>query len=122
MLDYPLLAAVAAVVREGSFERAARTLHLTPSAVSQRVKLLEERVGQVLIVRGPPASATAAGLQLCRHIEQVGMLETTAAGAATASDDTGRTARVTVNADSLATWFVNAAASFARRTSCWTSA
>ena len=29
MLDYPLLAAVAAVVREGSFERAARALHLT---------------------------------------------------------------------------------------------
>jgi hypothetical protein len=28
-------------VREGSFERAARALHVTPSAVSQRVRLLE---------------------------------------------------------------------------------
>jgi len=117
MLDYPLLAAVAAVVREGSFERAARALHLTPSAVSQRVKLLEERVGQVLIVRGPPASATAAGLQLCRHMEQVGMLEHELLQAlpALAADHSGRiTLRVAVNADSLATWFVNAAATFAQ--------
>src|SRR3990167_1394036 len=116
MLDYPLLAALAAVVREASFERAARALHLTPSAVSQRVKLLEERVGQVLVVRGPPALATPAGLQLCRHVEQVGMLEHDLLQAlpSLASDATGRvTLRLAVNADSLATWFVNAAAAFA---------
>ena len=35
MLDYPALAAIAAVVREGSFERAAERLGITPSAVSQ---------------------------------------------------------------------------------------
>ncbi|MDV3478789.1 LysR family transcriptional regulator [Sphingobium yanoikuyae] len=33
MLDYPALAAVAAVVREGSFERAAERLGVTPSAI-----------------------------------------------------------------------------------------
>ena len=48
MLDYASLAAVAAVVREGSFERAARVLNVTTSAVSQRVKQLEERLGSVL--------------------------------------------------------------------------
>ena len=53
MLDYPLVEAVAAVLEAGSFEKAAGTLGLTPSAVSQRVKLLEERVGAVLVVRGP---------------------------------------------------------------------
>lgn len=52
MLDYPSLFALAAVVQEGSFERAARTLHVTPSAVSQRIRLLEERLGCVLVVRG----------------------------------------------------------------------
>ncbi len=52
MLETALLATVAAVVREGSFERAARTLHITPSAVSQRIRLAEERVGTVLVVRG----------------------------------------------------------------------
>ncbi|MFY9510716.1 MAG: LysR family transcriptional regulator, partial [Rubrivivax sp.] len=75
MFDYPLLAALAAVVREGSFERAAQALHLTPSAVSQRVKLLEERIGQVLVVRGQPCTATAAGRRLCHHVEQVAELE-----------------------------------------------
>ena len=39
-MDYSLVAAVAAVVREGSFERAAQALHVTASAVSQRVMLL----------------------------------------------------------------------------------
>ena len=75
MLDYPSLAAVASVVREGSFERAARALHVTASAVSQRIKGLEERLGSVLIVRGTPCTATDAGRLLCRHIERVGMLE-----------------------------------------------
>ena len=42
MLDYAALSALAAVLREGSFERAARALHVTPSAVSQRVRALEE--------------------------------------------------------------------------------
>ena len=54
MLESELLATVATVVREGSFERAAAILNITPSAVSQRVRLLEERVGPVLVVRGHP--------------------------------------------------------------------
>ena len=61
MLDYAGLSAIAAVVREGSFERAARALNVTPSAISQRVKGLEERLGSVLIVRGQPCTATATG-------------------------------------------------------------
>ena len=52
MLDYPALAAVAAIVREGSFERAAERLGVTPSAISQRVKALEERLGAILIDMG----------------------------------------------------------------------
>src|SRR5438445_13687512 len=75
MLDYPSLAAVAAVVREGSFERAARALNVTPSAISQRVKQLEDRLGGVLTVRGQPCTATEMGRLICRHVEQVGMLE-----------------------------------------------
>jgi DNA-binding transcriptional LysR family regulator len=52
LLDYAGLAAVAAVVRQGSFERAADTLGVTPSAVSQRVRALEERTGTALIIKG----------------------------------------------------------------------
>src|SRR5690348_7634414 len=75
MLDESLLAAIAAVAREGSFERAARILHITPSAVSQRVKLLEERIGAALIVRGQPCVPTELGARLCRHAELVSVLE-----------------------------------------------
>ncbi|XAH24828.1 LysR family transcriptional regulator ArgP [Xylophilus sp. GW821-FHT01B05] len=118
MLDYAALNALAAVVREGSFERAARALNVTPSAVSQRVKQLEERTGGALLVRGQPCVATEAGLQLCKHVERVGMLEHELRDALPALGMGGAagervTVRVAVNADSLATWFMAAAADFA---------
>ena len=117
MLDYASMSAVAVVVREGSFERAARALNVTPSAVSQRVKQLEERVGGVLIVRGQPCIATEMGRLICRHVEQVGMLEHELRGALprlgpAAATDERVTIRVAVNADSMGTWFIQAMAKF----------
>ena len=119
MLDYASLSTVATVVREGSFERAARTLNVTPSAISQRVKQLEERLGGVLILRGQPCTATEMGRLICRHVEQVGMLEHELHGTLprlTPAAATGErvTIRVAVNADSLGTWFVGAMAAFLR--------
>lgn len=119
MLDYAALNALAAVVREGSFDRAARALNVTPSAVSQRIKLLEERIGGALLVRGTPCVATDVGLQLCRHIERVDMLEhelrdaMPSLGQRSGTAASRVTVRVAVNADSLATWFMAAAATFA---------
>ncbi len=116
MLDYSLVAAVAAVVREGSFERAADALHVTPSAVSQRVKLIEERLGQPLVVRGQPCRATPAGEALCRHAERLRLMEHELAAAVPGllALDAGVAAPPTlalaVNADSLATWFIAAVA------------
>ena len=117
MLDYTSLAAIAAVVREGSFERAARTLNVTTSAVSQRVKHLEERLGSILIIRGQPCRATDLGRLLCSHVEQVGLLEQELRGALpklvqTDGRDDRVTLRVAVNADSLGTWFIGAMAQF----------
>ena len=117
MLDYASLSAVAVVVREGSFERAARALNVTPSAISQRVKQLEDRLGGVLIVRGQPCAATEMGRLICRHVEQVGMLEHELHGTlprllAAGSADERVTIRVAVNADSLGTWFIRAMAAF----------
>jgi LysR family transcriptional regulator, chromosome initiation inhibitor len=74
-IDSRQLTAFAAVLREGSFEAAARSLHLTPSAVSQRIKLLEERLGRVLIRRAAPCTATGAGQALQRHAQQLQLLE-----------------------------------------------
>ena len=69
--DNAQLAAFAAVLSEGSFEAAAQKLHVTPSAISQRIRLLEERTGQVLIQRTIPCRATAAGQTLARFAEQI---------------------------------------------------
>lgn len=117
MLDYASLAAVAAVIQEGSFERAARLLNVTPSAISQRIKLLEERIGSVLVVRGQPCTATAAGNLICRHVERVGMLESDLRESlpqlvpADAPNDR-LTLRIGVNADSLGSWFLSAMSAF----------
>jgi len=112
VLDYAHLAALAAVVRTGSFEKAAERLNVTPSAVSQRIKLLEERLGTALVVRGQPCTATKAGQRLCRHFEEVRLLETSLSGDLGALLPAGEPARlrVAVNADSLATWFIDAMA------------
>lgn len=107
--EYPLLEALAAVVREGSFEAAARSLNISQSAVSQRVKLLEERTGVVLVVRGRPCVPTEYGQKLCRHLDQVHLLEHDLRKNLSKIDDTSSdqpaTIRVAVNSDSLATWF-----------------
>jgi LysR family transcriptional regulator (chromosome initiation inhibitor) len=120
MLDYASLAALAAVIREGSFERAATVLGVTPSAVSQRVKALEERLGTVLVVRGQPCTATATGGRLCAHAERVRLLEGEMAadlpGLAETMAPGPVSLRVAVNADSLGTWFLPAAAAFAEAT------
>ena len=116
MIDYSAALAVAAIVRTGSFEKAARALTVTPSAISQRVRLLEERLGAVLIERGTPCTATEKGAWLCRHVELVGMLENDLLERLPGLGDPAAgpiTLDIAVNADSLGTWFMPAAAAFA---------
>src|SRR5690606_12804741 len=74
-LDHDNLRALAAVVREGSFERAAAALHVTPSAVSQRIKTLESRMGRLLVLRTIPVQPTDDGRILVRLAEQAALLE-----------------------------------------------
>ncbi len=104
-LDAGQLRALAAVVEFGSFDAAAEHLHVTPSAISQRIKALEQRVGQVLVLREKPCVATAAGLPLIRLAAQTALLEAeTLAEMRGGSPERPRVA-VAVNADSMATWF-----------------
>ncbi|MBV1853167.1 LysR family transcriptional regulator ArgP [Catellatospora tritici] len=110
-MDSAQLETLAAVVREGSFDAAARTLNLTPSAVSQRIKALEQAAGQVLVRRAKPCQATEAGEPLLRLAGQLAVLEREALDIARGGRDTGWTrAAIVVNADSLATWFLPALA------------
>jgi LysR family transcriptional regulator (chromosome initiation inhibitor) len=110
-LDSIQLTTFAAVLDEGSFEAAARALHVTPSAVSQRIKALENAVGQVLVRRTKPCQATEAGRSLLRLAGQVSLLEREALDAARGPLVGGQTrtrVAVVVNADSLSTWFLSA--------------
>src|SRR4051812_8513417 len=96
--------ALVAIVDHGTFEAAARALHVTPSAVSQRVRALEREVGQVVVRRGAPCVPTEAGAALVRLGRQTRLLDDEARAAL--QEHVGRVeVTVAVNADSLATWF-----------------
>jgi LysR family transcriptional regulator, chromosome initiation inhibitor len=110
MFDSRQLAALAAVVRTGAFDAAAAVLAVTPSAVSQRIRALEEAAGTVLVLREQPCRATPTGARLVRHAEELARLDRDLAA------ELGRAAagparlRIAVNADSLATWVLPALA------------
>lgn len=103
-LDYRALAVLDAVAAAGSFDKAAQALGITQSAVSQRVKALEDSCGRLLIVRGQPALPTGLGQRLIAHFRHVQLME------ASLDIDLGRSVSMpeitlALDADSLATWF-----------------
>lgn len=111
MLDRAALQALQAVLTTGSFEAAAAQLHITQSAVSQRIRGLEERVGTGLVNRTRPATPSDAGAKVLAHAEAVGMLEQSLArdlGGLVQMDATQL--RIAVTADSLATFVLPALA------------
>lgn len=97
------LDALVAIAEHGSFDAAARELHVTPSAVSQRIRALEATAGQVLVSRGAPCRPTPHGERLVRLGRQTRLLYDEA-GAALGALTTVELP-VAVNADSLTTWF-----------------
>jgi len=111
-LNQSQLDALVAIAEHGSFDAAARSLHITPSAVSQRIRALEATAGQVLISRGAPCRATAHGAGLVRLGRQTRLLYDEAGQALTGAGSVELP--VAVNADSLAAWFRDVLASVAR--------
>ena len=105
-IDYKLLHALSMVMQEQSFERAAGVLCISQSAVSQRIKQLEEFVAHPVIVRGQPIVPTPIGQQLLSHFRQVQQLESVLLPEII-SDQTNSSIKlsIAVNADSVATWF-----------------
>jgi LysR family transcriptional regulator (chromosome initiation inhibitor) len=113
VVDLPLdqVRTLLAAVDEGTFEAAAEALHVTPSAVSQRVKALEQRTGRVLLLRTKPVRLTASGEVVVRFGRQLARLEQDAGADLGLDDALGPTALpIAVNSDSLATWFLPALA------------
>ena len=109
MLDPAHLQALSTLLRTGSFEAAAAALNVTPSAISQRIRALEERVGTAVVIRAQPCRPTAAGARLARHADEVALLEH-ALAADLGQSGSRPQVRIAVNADSLATWFLPALA------------
>jgi LysR family transcriptional regulator, chromosome initiation inhibitor len=103
--DLDQLRALACAVDEGSFDAAAIRLHVTASAISQRIKALETSVGRVLLIRSRPVRPTVSGQTLLRAARQI---EAVTADAARELGDDGESqltvVALAVNADSLATW------------------
>nr|WP_295711777.1 LysR family transcriptional regulator ArgP [uncultured Halomonas sp.] len=115
MLDYKLLHALATVVECGGFERAGDELGLSQSAVSQRIKALEIRLGQPVLVRHPHLAPTPAGQRLLTHYQQVQLLERDLRGSLPTLDDQAPRLRIAINADSLVTWWAEAVAAICQQ-------
>ncbi|GGL78536.1 transcriptional regulator ArgP [Curtobacterium citreum] len=105
-----------AAVDHGTLDAAARALSITPSAVSQRIKAMEQQLGRVLLQRTTPVAPTADGEVVLRHARQARLLddETARALGVGPGGDAALPAvpsvALAVNADSLGTWFLDALA------------
>jgi LysR family transcriptional regulator (chromosome initiation inhibitor) len=122
IFDPSALEALAAIVEEGGFERAAQRLSITQSAVSQRLRALEAQVGTVLIVRSRPLKPTSAGQLLLKHTKQLRLLRADLerdlkelAPSSTGGAREEERISIAVNADSIATWALPALNELARQ-------
>ncbi|TBU99873.1 HTH-type transcriptional regulator ArgP [Stutzerimonas kirkiae] len=98
------------VIETGSFEQAAVRLHLTPPAISQRVRALESTLGSALVVRSRPCRATEAGQRLLQYLRRAMLLEDDLLAALAQREDAPLVVVAALNADSLGTWFFPALA------------
>ena len=114
MLDYDALRCFHEVLRYGGFEKGAQALNLTPSAVSQKIKRLEQNVGGPVMVRTKPLRATPLGKELLAHIQKVSVLEE-ALNIQSGLEASAAPISVAVNNDVLATWFSQVMAAFSNK-------
>jgi LysR family transcriptional regulator (chromosome initiation inhibitor) len=109
ILDYKLLSALAAIIETQSFDLAAKKLFISQSAISQRIKLLEENIGHPMLIRSQPIELTNVGEQLLSHFKKVQQLENELLPELLPDKPT-KPIRISlsVNADCIATWFIKA--------------
>ena len=105
------LRTLTALVDEGTFEAAAKRLHVTSSALSQRIRAMEQSAGKVLVQRTNPIAPTEAGDAVLRYARQVLLLDQDVLSELRQGGEARRDhVPLAVNADSLSTWFLEALA------------
>ncbi|GGP20454.1 LysR family transcriptional regulator ArgP [Silvimonas iriomotensis] len=107
-LDHRQTDALLAVIETGSFDAAAARLHVTQSAVSQRIRALETALGQPLIIRSRPARPTLHGQRLLQYLRRTAMLDQELAAELADTARAPLVVRLAINADTLGTWFMPA--------------
>ena len=112
MLDTRKGEALLAVIDAGSFEQAAVRLHLTPSAISQRISAMEAELGTPLIIRAKPCRATPAGQRLLQYLRRSRLLEQEFMADSAGAEAGPLSVALAVNNDSLATWLLPGLAQF----------
>ncbi len=106
MLDYRGIEALYMVQKFQNFELAAKKLFITQSAVSQRIKGLEDYYGEPVLIRTLPYRPTKLGRQLIGHFKKICLLEEEL------EQELGTLRMnppisIALNRDSLETWFLD---------------
>ena len=106
-LDYKWVEELEAIVQLGSFERAAESLYVSQSAISQRIKQLEKFLAQPALIRELPPRPTPIGKKLLGLYGRVRLLESEFIPELM-NEATSKPLEVSLatNADSLATWLL----------------
>lgn len=105
MIDYRGLEALHTILDKQHFDLAAQNLNISQSAISQRLRSLEEYYGQALLLRTQPYKATAFAEVLLRHYRQVLSLESELQQSISQADVKAKVS-IAVSRDMLETWFI----------------
>lgn len=103
--DYKGMQALSAIIEWQSFDVAAEKLHISQSAVSQRLKSLQELYSDPLLLRGAKYELTTIGEVLVSHYQKVSHLESETRGIISGQTrDLNIT--IAISRDILEVWFL----------------
>ncbi|PSW20707.1 ArgP/LysG family DNA-binding transcriptional regulator [Photobacterium sanctipauli] len=112
MLDHREMETLIAIIDGQSFDSAARHLNISPGAVSQRIKSLENRLGRSVLIRSTPPKTTAAGEQVLTYARRLLLIQKEMGLALKNNLDADvLSLTIAVNHDSLSCWFLDVVSS-----------
>lgn len=102
-VDYEAIRLIDLIIKEGGVGKAATKLDISQSAVSQRIKVFERSLGELVLMRTVPPRPTALGQKLLTLLHHVSLIE---------HDLLGKKGEIieipiSINMDSLAIWFLS---------------